>query len=88
MVANMVSNARRLCKISKEAGLKGPFVSWEPMPEWDHCGYEIAVGILLAYRKEGRHSKDYVQCKYLKHMRSCYSNFLKSSATNVRHSLT
>ena len=38
-VANTVSDTRKLCKMSKEAGLKGPFVSWEPIIEWNHCGY-------------------------------------------------
>ena len=56
-VANMVRNARKLCKIPKEEGLKVTFVSWEPMPDWDQCGYEIAVGMILASRKKGRDRK-------------------------------
>ena len=73
--------------MSKEAGLAGPFLSWEPMPEWDYCGYEIAIGMLLASIKQGRHSKHYTQYKSLKHLHSSYGNFYNSSFENAFTSL-
>ena len=86
-VGNNVRNVRKLCKMSKEVGLGGPFVSWGPMPEWDYCGHEVAVGMLLASRKESSHSKQYTQYKTLRHLRSCYGNFYKSSSENAMNSL-
>jgi hypothetical protein len=30
-------------KNSAEFGLSGPYLSTGPLPEYDHCGYEVAL---------------------------------------------
>ena len=86
-VGNTVRNARKLCKMSEEVGLGGPFTSWGPMPRWDYCGYEVAVGMLLASRKAGRHSKTHMQYQSIRHLGSCYSNFFRASSVNAKTAL-
>ena len=46
---------------SEKCGLKGPFDYTGPLPHFDHCGYEVAVNMLLESRKPGRHSSEYTQ---------------------------
>jgi len=87
-IANNVRNARKLCKMSAQVGMGGPFLSNGPMPSWDYCGYEVAVGILLASKEEGRHSKTHTQFRTLRHLRTAYSNFYKSSSMNAWSSLS
>jgi hypothetical protein len=31
------------------------------VPSYDHCGYEVAIQMLLHSRHPGRHSRDHVQ---------------------------
>jgi len=42
-------------------GLSGPFESYRPMSASDHCGYEIAIGMVFASRAPGRYGTKYLQ---------------------------
>ena len=57
MVENNVRNMRYLCRMSTEINLGDLFHTWEPMLLCDYCKYEVAVGILLTSRAEGRYNK-------------------------------
>jgi len=75
-------NARRAEKqleLSALVGLEGPYLHRERLPEYDHCGYEVAIGMLLQSRKPGRYSKSYTQFDTIRHLRSTYSNFVRAS---------
>ena len=50
-----------------------------PLPFYDHCGYEVAINILLASRKPGRHSSEYTQYETIRKYRSVYSNQVRAS---------
>ena len=79
------SNARRVRKmieLSNLVGLSGPFYYNKTNLEHDHCGYEVAIEILLLSRRPGRYSKSYVQYDTLRTLRSTFSNFSKSTPDN------
>jgi hypothetical protein len=43
-------------KLSESVGLKGPYMATTAFPHWDHCGYEVAIQMVLASLKPGRYS--------------------------------
>ena len=67
-------------KLSRMLGLNGPFIHEGPMPYFDHCGFEIAVSILLKSRDTtGRHSSKHVQFDTIRKLRSCYGNQVRAA---------
>jgi hypothetical protein len=46
--------------LSKLVGLQGPCVRDGPYPYRDHCGYEVAIGMLLMSRRPGRNSSSHL----------------------------
>ena len=52
-IGNNQSQIKKAIKLSKKVGLKGPFKSYSPMPGIDHCGYELAIEMLLTSIKPG-----------------------------------
>ena len=87
-MSNNLRNAKRILKFSKQIGLKGPFKSNGPMPLFDHCGYEIAAAMVLYSTQSGRHCKDHLQFDTIRHLRSCFGNFERISANNIRSGLS
>jgi len=78
----VTQNARRAKKqieMCKLVGLDGPFVQIGDLPDYDYCGYEVAISILLYSRKPGRHDKNYTQYDTIRHFRSTYSNYVRAS---------
>jgi hypothetical protein len=55
-------------------GLGGPYEQDGPLPPFDHCGYEVAVLLLLNSRNPGRHSKEYCQWDTIRKIRTAYAN--------------
>jgi hypothetical protein len=41
-------------RISQSMGMKGPYKNPDPLPAYDHCGYEIAIQIVVASLGKGR----------------------------------
>ena len=87
-IANNLRNVKQVLKFSKKLGLAGPFSSEGPMPFYDHCGYEIAVYMVLHSTQAGRHNKKYVQFETIRQLRTCFGNFVKISSSNVHRGLT
>ena len=88
-VKNNVRKAKRMIEMASTVGLPGPFrVSAPPQP-FDHCGYQVAIIILLLSRKPGKYSSSYTQYDTIRSYRSTYSNFIRASSknNNVTHSL-
>jgi hypothetical protein len=42
-------------------GLLGPYEVHVPLPEIDHCGYKVAIEMILHSHGSGSYSKEYVQ---------------------------
>lgn len=60
-------------------GLRGPFRHKELLPWHDHCGYEVAVAILLYSRQSGKNDLEYTQYDSIRKYRTVYSNFVRAS---------
>jgi len=68
--------------------MAGPFFHPGPLPVFDHCGYRIAVSILLLSTNPGKHSSTHTQYDTLRSYRATFSNFARASADSNRPSLT
>jgi len=53
--------AERMINMASTLGLPGPFIRHSSLPLYDHCGYQVAVTMLLLSRRPGKHSTDYTQ---------------------------
>ena len=81
-VKGNVRKAKRMIEMANTVGLPGPFrVSSPPLP-FDHCGYQVAIIILLQSRKPGKYSTSYTQYDTIRSYRSTYSNFIRASSRN------
>jgi hypothetical protein len=67
-------------ELSEELGLEGPYEHTCYLPAHDHCGYQVAVQMLLASKIPGKHSDEYSQYDTIRKIRTSYSNFARSSA--------
>ena len=70
----------------------GPYAEPGPLPPTDHCGYEVAMQIVLSSLDPGRHSPDYKQWDTIRRIRTVFSNQSRASrvanvdvASFVRH---
>jgi hypothetical protein len=68
-----------MLKLSQLVGLQGPCVHDGPYPDYDHCGYEVAIDILLMSRRPGRNSKTHLQFDTIRKLQSAYGNQVRSS---------
>ena len=74
--------AKIMIECANTVGLPGPFmVSIPPMP-FDHCGYQVAIIILLLSRRPGKYSASYSQYETIRSYRAIYSNFIRASGRN------
>lgn len=55
------------------------YVVTSAFPEWDHCGYEVAIQMVLASLKPGRYSKEYTQWDTIRKLRTAASNQYRAS---------
>jgi hypothetical protein len=67
-------------ELSRSVGLLGSYAHTEFLPDTDHCGYEIAVQMLLASKRPGKYSLTYSQYDTIRKVRTAYSNFSRASA--------
>ena len=74
-------------KMSALVGLEGPYESDGPLPDFDHCGYEVAVEMLLHSRRPRRYSDAYMQFDTIRKLRSAFSNHCRASAKSNQVSL-
>lgn len=49
-----------LC-LSDQVNLSRPYEHFGPLPHVDHCGYEVAIQMVIHSRIPGRQSKDHTQ---------------------------
>ena len=74
-------------KLSATMGLLGPYELDGPLPDYDHCGYEIAYEMLLHSRRPGSYSESYTQFETIQKLRPAFSNHGRASAKANRISM-
>jgi hypothetical protein len=74
--------------LSALVGLKGPYIHEGPLPDYDHCGYEVAAQILLYSKREGRTTKSHLQFDTIRKVRTGYSNQVRASPQMNRTTLS
>lgn len=82
-VKSNLNRVKRMLDSSNSLGLNGPFKVQPPFPLYDHCGYEVALIILLRSRHPGKHHNSYTQFDTIRSYRASYSNFIRSTTTNT-----
>jgi len=80
--------ANKLIDVSSIFQMPGPFFHPGPLPLVDHCGYQIAVSMLLLSRNPGRHDRNYTQFDTIRTYRSTFSNYTRSTSDNNGASLS
>ena len=66
-------------RLSDQVGLDGPYEHFGPLPFKDHCGYEVAIQMVLHSRLPGRYSKDHTQFDTIRQLRTAYSNQVRAA---------
>jgi hypothetical protein len=71
--------------LSSLVGLRGgPCVHDGPYPDYDHCGYEVAINmLLLSSRRPGRNSKSHLQFDTIRKLQPAYGNQVRSSPQSI-----
>ena len=87
-VANNSRSVKKLLRETGDVGLDGLFMSHEPLPFFDHCGYQVAIAMVLNSTRPGRYSKGYTQFETIRHLRSAHSSFELISARNALNHLS
>jgi hypothetical protein len=73
------AKVREGLKISARLGLPGPYLDPGPLPAHDHCGYEVALQIVVSSLESGRYSTGHKQWDTIRRFRSCYSNQVRAA---------
>jgi hypothetical protein len=68
-------------QLSKTVGLGGPYEVDGPLPKWDHCGYEVAIQMVLSSWRKGRYCVDHLQFDTIWKLRSCYLDQCRAAAS-------
>jgi hypothetical protein len=66
-------------KISQSLGLPGPYYHDGPMSSQDYCGYEIAIQMVDASRRPGKHAKTHTQFETIRKHHSAYASFARTT---------
>ena len=70
--------AAQMVEFSSLVGLSGPFLVSALLPFHDHCGYKVAIKMLLYSRRLGRYT-DHMQYDTIRSFRRVYSNFVSAA---------
>jgi hypothetical protein len=70
--------------LSHLVGLKGPYVHDGPYPDYDHCGYEVAIDMLLMSRRPGKNARSHLQFDTIRKLQSAFGNQVWSSPQSTR----
>ena len=75
-------------KLSALVGLQGPYLHDGPFPAYDHCGYEVAIQMLLYSKRPGTHTKSHLQFETVRKLRTSYSNHGRVSPHSNEESMS
>lgn len=87
-VKNQATKVEQGIRLSKRVGLDGPYLEQGPLPYYDHCGYEVAIQMVLQSREAGKHSGKYQQWDTIRKLRTAYSNQVRAAAVANRSALS
>ena len=73
------AKAREGLALSRSMGMKGAAEEPGPLPTFDHCGYEVAIQIVVSSLGSGRYSKTHKQWDTVRRFRSSYSNQVRAA---------
>ena len=79
-VGSNTAQARKIMESCKKMRLKGPFYPPGPLPGDDHCGYELAMLMVVASLDKGRYSDTHKQWDTIRKIRSTFSNQVRAAA--------
>ena len=65
--------------LSEEAGLTPPYHEPGPLPDFDHCGYGVAIQLLLKSREVGKYHSSHQQWDTIRKMSVAYRNQVRAS---------
>jgi hypothetical protein len=75
-------------KMSAMVRLAGPYEADGPLLEHNHCGYEVAIEMLLHSRPPGSYSEAYTQFDTIRKLRTAFSNHCRASARANRTTMS
>jgi hypothetical protein len=87
-VGGNAGKVREGLRQSEKLGLKGPYLAPGPLPPYDHCGYEVAMQIVLSSTGAGRYSPSHKQWDTVRKLRTCFSNQVRAAAVANYHPMT
>ncbi|KAI2504187.1 hypothetical protein MHU86_10301 [Fragilaria crotonensis] len=73
------AKAREALNLSRSMGMRGAAEAPGPLPSIDHCGYEVAIQIVVSSLGSGRYSKTHKQWDTVRRFRSSYSNQVRAA---------
>jgi hypothetical protein len=79
--------AKLALRLSEAVGLQGPFEHTTSLPTYDHCGYEVAIEMVLDSTNPGRYARDHKQWDTVRKLRTVYSSHSKASPQENSSSL-
>jgi hypothetical protein len=79
MVDSNTATAREALALSRGMGMRGATEAPGPLPSFDHCGYKVAVQIVVASLGAGRYLKTHKQWDTVRRFRSVYSNQVRAA---------
>jgi hypothetical protein len=68
-----------MLSLSRLVRLRSPCVHDGLYLDYNHCGYEVAIDILMMSRRKGRTSKTHLQFDSIRKLQSAYGNQVRSS---------
>ena len=71
---------RRSLKFARKAGLRRLYRNPGPMPLEDHCGYGVAISMVLASLEGGKHCADHTQFDTIRNYSAAFSNHFRTTA--------
>jgi hypothetical protein len=87
----VVSNTlrfREMINLSKAMGFECPYADPGPLPQYDHCGYRVAILMVAKSLESGRYSDTHHQWDTIRKFRSTYSNQIRASRLSNSTTLT
>ena len=73
--------------LSAEVGLRGVFKHTGAFPNYNHCGYEVAINMLLYSCRPGKNDQSHTQFETIWKLRTVYGNFVRASPNQNLHNL-
>lgn len=78
-VDSNTAKVREGLALSRDMGMRGPAEPPGPLPKTDHCGYEVAIQIVVSSLGAGRYSETHKQWDTVRRFRSAYSNQVRAA---------